>query len=110
MNDITIVRTMNNQMIIGFSTDAGDNGVGINKPFSVIPLKEGIKLYPLDLELIGNPIENLVLQKANVLYQTDPSEVLKKEYVRIIKGEPKSEDPSQSDISETLTEEVAEKK
>jgi hypothetical protein len=91
-------------MIIGFKGKGTKDKIVIDTPFAVIPLQEGIKLYPLDLELIGKPIETLELQKSAVLYNTEPSDVLKKEYIRILKGEPRSEDPAQAEITQETQE------
>ena len=98
---IKILRTMNNQMVIGTVTKETKNEILVQNPFALIPLKEGIRLYPLDLELVGRVLEEVPFEKRNILYATVPSQVLISEYIKLRdnelqsqSGEGASQDPN----------------
>ena len=81
--NIIILRTVNNQMVIGENTLLDDERIVLSDPFALVPMKEGIRLYPFDLELIGEAIGTVKFDTHNVLYVADPSDTLKDEYIRL---------------------------
>ena len=87
---IKITRTMNNSLIIG-ETGNINNGVVISKPFALIPMEEGLRLIPLDIDLIGNQIESLNLSNDKIMYSTEPSKVISDEYLKLLNGETETE-------------------
>jgi hypothetical protein len=89
-NEVKIVRTMANTLVIGEVqrvAQGTQEGYRIDTPFNVIPMKEGIKLYPMDIELVGKQIESVVFTDDKIYYVTDPSKVLIDEYTRLKNGE-----------------------
>jgi hypothetical protein len=92
--NIVILRTVNNQMVIGENTLLDDERIVLSDPFALVPVKEGIRLYPFDLELIGKAIGSVKFDTHNVLYVADPSDTLKDEYIRLKNGEVNEQEPT----------------
>ena len=95
-NKIKIIRTINNQMIIGTAKE-NKKEIILDRPFALIPLKEGIRLYPLDLELVGRVLEEVPFERSNILYITTPSTVLISEYIKLRDAESKTEEGAEQD-------------
>ncbi len=82
MKTIKVTRTNNNSLIVG-ETEEKKNGVKITNPFAMIPMEEGIRMIPLDIDLIGSKIEEVFVQTENVFYSVEPSEVIVEEYNKL---------------------------
>lgn len=83
--DIQILRTIANQIIIGTVTYKGDTVI-INLPYNIMPTQEGLQLYPMDAEIIGKELEYAEIDKQNTIYITTPGEQLIKSYKKALKG------------------------
>jgi hypothetical protein len=81
---IKITRTMANTMVIGYTKETPE-GIQIKDPYNVIPMKEGIRLIPMDIELIGNPITEVEFTTDKIYYSVEPSKVIADEYERLLK-------------------------
>ena len=95
---------MNNSLIIG-ETITSNKGTVIKDPFSMIPMEEGLRLIPLDIDLIGVKIPELILTEDKVFYTITPSEVIIQEYEKLLKGEtppvPEAEKTEETEKTET---------
>ena len=82
---IKVTRTMNNTLIIG-ETERIENGYQIKDPFSIIPMEEGIRLIPLDIDLIGVQMEEIFLTDDKVMYNKNTSDVIISEYKKLLEN------------------------
>ena len=95
MNDINeqnlkVTRTMNNSLIIGETTE--QRGITkIGNPFAMIPLEEGLRVIPLDIDLLGIKMDEITLTEDKIMYSIRPSEIIIKEYLKLRYG-PSEED------------------
>jgi len=93
---IKMTRTMNNMMLIG-ETEQTKTKTKIKKPFSLIPLQEGLRLVPLDIELTGVEMEEIELSNDKVFYTVKPTDVIINEYKKLLENptpqEPQKETP-----------------
>lgn len=93
MNEVKLIRTIANQLIIGKVNLNGEYYV-IETPYTLVPEMDGIKLYPFDSELIGKELEFAEVHKSSTLYATEPGTDIKNAYLQSISGietEPKKQ-------------------
>ncbi len=90
---VKFIRTLHNQLIIGKVQEFKDTIV-VSKPYNVQPTHEGIQIHPMDQEIVGVEIEEIILYKSNLMYFIVPSQDLSATYLTSISGietEPKKE-------------------
>ncbi len=87
---IKVTRTMNNSLIVGNTTETKGK-ISIDTPFAMIPMEEGIRLIPLDIDLIGVKMDSIELTTDKVMYSIKPSQLIIDEYNKLI-SEPEVQD------------------
>jgi hypothetical protein len=95
---IKVTRTMNNSLIIG-ETERTDSGYQIKDPFSIIPMEEGIRLIPLDIDLIGVQKEEIFLTDDKVMYNENTSDVIIDEYKKLLENGPEPQVQSKDEAN-----------
>jgi len=83
MSKVKVTRTMNNSLVVGETTVKGKNTT-IKNPFAMIPMEDGIRLIPLDIDLIGVRMDELVLTDDKVFYVSEVSKVIADEYEKLL--------------------------
>jgi hypothetical protein len=101
-DNVLVTRTMNNSLIVG-PTKIIDDGVIITDPFAMIPMEDGIRLIPLDVDLIGAVMDVLELTNDKIFYTKNVSDVIINEYYKMLKGDENVQvEPVESEESEEL--------
>ena len=90
--NIKVTRTINNSLIVGNTFNSGDK-VTIQDPFAMIPMEEGLRLIPLDIDLIGIRMEEIELTNDKVFYTSKLSPVIVKEYSRLLEEAKNPKEP-----------------
>ena len=80
---VKITRTMNNTLIVGETKETAKQ-VTIQDPYGMIPMEEGIRLVPLDIEITGFKMPEITLTQDKVMYTTDISEIIIAEYHKLL--------------------------
>jgi hypothetical protein len=83
--NVLVTRTMNNSLVVGPTEIKEDGSVVIQDPFAMIPMEEGIRLIPLDIDLIGARMDVLELTADKVFYTKKLSDVIVNEYHKMLK-------------------------
>ena len=74
---------MNNSLIIG-ETQEKENGTLILNPYAVIPMQEGIRLLPLDIEITGVKMPEIYLSNDKIMYSVEPSTIIVDQYKKLL--------------------------
>ena len=89
MNEVKIIRTLHNQLIIGKVVQdkfTKLDYIVVQEPYNVVPGQDGIELYPMDKEIVQADIEEIELYKSNLIYSTKPGQDLANTYLKAISG------------------------
>jgi len=97
---VKVTRTMNNTLIVGETTETKDKVV-IENPYSMIPVEDGIKLIPIDVNFIGVIMEKIELTQDKVFYTSEVSKVIEEEYHKYLEAQ--KNPPQESQETETET-------
>ena len=82
---------MNGMLILGETVE--NSGVTvIYNPYSMIPTEEGIRLFPLDVELTGVVQESISLTPDKVFYTVVPSDVIVERYQELLTAQDSNQD------------------
>ena len=100
---IKITRTMNNSLIVGETKQTAKNTT-IKEPFAMIPMQEGIRMLPFDIELTGKRMEDITLSNDKIMYSVEPSSVIIDEYQKLLNGEETELEIKEPDVETETTE------
>lgn len=77
--NIKIIRTNTNLYIVGEVQREGSKLI-VKKPYDLFPTAEGISIFPMDKQILGKDIEEIVIDIDNIIYSEEPSEKIVKAY------------------------------
>ena len=88
--NIKIVRTMNNTLIVGDVKETKTK-VTVQDPYGMIPMEDGIRLVPLDIEITGSKMESIEFSQDKVMYVHTLAPVIVAEYEKLLDAANKPE-------------------
>ena len=80
-----VTRLTNGALIIG-KTSVSKSEVTIMDPFTIIPSQEGLQLFPFDADILGEPLDEMTIDKSQTLYSKEPNKELITTYLTNLSG------------------------
>ncbi len=96
---VKVTRTMNNTLIVGETTETPEKVI-INEPYSMIPVEDGIKLMPIDVNFIGVIMDKIELTNDKVFYVSEVSKVIEDEYHKYLEAQKNPPEPEKAETKE----------